>query len=306
MISRRSPFMTAIATTAIIIAANSAIASPIIDAPLSNPLYSGNFIVRADGYICASMSCSPQHSGVDQAITGQGTLSYSGSATLQSDGSFSIPPSNYTPGATASGSLTFSETPSPSLTMSGTAWTVGVNGANAQVNIGNANLNYTMFIEGPTPTVQVKVDAHGAVTVSSIAAGGSNDFATVYFGVAGQFFNTATVGTGNGLITNSFDNTNTYVLSTNYAYSLDLYGHLQVSVSGNQGGGTSTFSGWIDPTFTIVGDNADAYTISFSPGIGNSMGAVPEPSTWAMMMLGFAGVGFMAFRRKPETPLIAA
>lgn len=26
--------------------------------------------------------------------------------------------------------------------------------------------------------------------------------------------------------------------------------------------------------------------------------AVPEPSTWAMMMLGFAGVGFMAYRRK--------
>ena len=26
--------------------------------------------------------------------------------------------------------------------------------------------------------------------------------------------------------------------------------------------------------------------------------AVPEPSTWAMMMLGFAGLGFMAYRRK--------
>jgi hypothetical protein len=26
--------------------------------------------------------------------------------------------------------------------------------------------------------------------------------------------------------------------------------------------------------------------------------AVPEPSTWAMMILGFLGVGFMAWRRK--------
>ena len=26
--------------------------------------------------------------------------------------------------------------------------------------------------------------------------------------------------------------------------------------------------------------------------------AVPEPSTWAMMILGFVGVGFMAYRRK--------
>ncbi|MEH2517331.1 hypothetical protein V1279_002904 [Bradyrhizobium sp. AZCC 1610] len=29
-----------------------------------------------------------------------------------------------------------------------------------------------------------------------------------------------------------------------------------------------------------------------------TVGAVPEPSTWAMMILGFAGVGFLAYRRK--------
>ncbi len=34
--------------------------------------------------------------------------------------------------------------------------------------------------------------------------------------------------------------------------------------------------------------------------------AVPEPSTWAMMILGFAGVGFMAYRRKSKPALTAA
>ena len=34
--------------------------------------------------------------------------------------------------------------------------------------------------------------------------------------------------------------------------------------------------------------------------------AVPEPSTWAMILLGFAGLGFMAYRRKAEPALIAA
>jgi PEP-CTERM motif len=29
-------------------------------------------------------------------------------------------------------------------------------------------------------------------------------------------------------------------------------------------------------------------------------GAVPEPSTWAMLILGFVGLGFMAYRRKPS------
>jgi hypothetical protein len=34
---------------------------------------------------------------------------------------------------------------------------------------------------------------------------------------------------------------------------------------------------------------------------------VPEPSTWAMMILGFGGVGFMAYRRKRnENALTAA
>ena len=27
-------------------------------------------------------------------------------------------------------------------------------------------------------------------------------------------------------------------------------------------------------------------------------GTVPEPSTWAMMILGFAGVGYMTYRRR--------
>ena len=34
--------------------------------------------------------------------------------------------------------------------------------------------------------------------------------------------------------------------------------------------------------------------------------AVPEPSTWAMILLGFAGVGFMAYRRNSKPVLMAA
>jgi hypothetical protein len=40
----------------------------------------------------------------------------------------------------------------------------------------------------------------------------------------------------------------------------------------------------------------------FNPGSlitgGTIAEAVPEPSTWAMMILGFAGIGFMTYRRK--------
>jgi len=35
-------------------------------------------------------------------------------------------------------------------------------------------------------------------------------------------------------------------------------------------------------------------------------GAVPEPSTWAMMILGFAGVGYLAYRRRKQPSLLAS
>jgi len=38
----------------------------------------------------------------------------------------------------------------------------------------------------------------------------------------------------------------------------------------------------------------------------NQVAPVPEPSTWAMMILGFAGIGFMAYRRKSKPALMAA
>jgi hypothetical protein len=40
--------------------------------------------------------------------------------------------------------------------------------------------------------------------------------------------------------------------------------------------------------------------------VADNISAVPEPSTWAMMLLGFGGVGFMAYRRKYKAALLAA
>jgi hypothetical protein len=33
--------------------------------------------------------------------------------------------------------------------------------------------------------------------------------------------------------------------------------------------------------------------------------AVPEPSTWAMMIVGFLGIGVMAYRRRAGAPIAA-
>jgi hypothetical protein len=41
-------------------------------------------------------------------------------------------------------------------------------------------------------------------------------------------------------------------------------------------------------------------------GFNEQVAAVPEPSTWAMMLLGFAGVGFLAYRRRNQISSHAA
>jgi hypothetical protein len=60
------------------------------------------------------------------------------------------------------------------------------------------------------------------------------------------------------------------------------------SVSGSNG--SSSFPLALSDSFDILG--------IASP--------VPEPSTWAMMIIGFCGVGFMAYRRKSRLTLSAA
>ena len=49
--------------------------------------------------------------------------------------------------------------------------------------------------------------------------------------------------------------------------------------------------------FDIGGDNLSLNATNVALTIG-AVGAVPEPSTWAMLLLGFCGLGFMACGRK--------
>ena len=51
-------------------------------------------------------------------------------------------------------------------------------------------------------------------------------------------------------------------------------------------------------TFSDGANDSNAF--EFLVGQANTVTSVPEPSTWAMLILGFAGVGFMAYRRKNQ------
>lgn len=69
---------------------------------------------------------------------------------------------------------------------------------------------------------------------------------------------------------------------------------------------------YADPQVSFAsGFNSTGYTLEFSPGILNGPpldyipSAIPEPSTWAMMLLGFAGLGFAGRRMARKNTVLA-
>jgi PEP-CTERM motif len=78
---------------------------------------------------------------------------------------------------------------------------------------------------------------------------------------------------------------------------------LGASGTGNQNSPTNnqwvTITG-LGPFTTVDFHDAGKNAFEFSLGSG-----VPEPSTWAMMVLGFAGLGYAAFRRAHKTTVSA-
>jgi hypothetical protein len=92
-----------------------------------------------------------------------------------------------------------------------------------------------------------------------------------------------------------------FSVTTNQIYTVTLETYLSANV---YRGANASLSAFVDPTFTIDPTNSDIGQLAliFSPNIG----AVPEPSTWAMMILGFFGVGFMAHRRKSKPAMMVA
>ena len=47
--------------------------------------------------------------------------------------------------------------------------------------------------------------------------------------------------------------------------------------------------------YTLIADGAGGFGFDFAIG-----GAVPEPSTWAMMLIGFGALGYAGYRRRRE------
>ena len=88
-----------------------------------------------------------------------------------------------------------------------------------------------------------------------------------------------------------------FQIDTNTQYVVELYAEL--------GGGPtlSDAKSFVDPMFTTP----NGYQLFLSPGILNGTpGGVPEPSTWAMLLIGFAGLGFAGLRASRKAAAVSA
>jgi hypothetical protein len=85
---------------------------------------------------------------------------------------------------------------------------------------------------------------------------------------------------------------------TNWFLWLNNNGYPNISTIGNDNG---SLSGYVCNGCGSL-DMEQAQGELYDSSIGNvgtwQVYDVPEPSTWAMMVLGFAGIGFMAYRQK--------
>ena len=176
-----------------------------------------------------------------------------------------------------------------------------------------ANLSYYVQYLNAPGTYQVALHATNSFSSSFAINTNANAQAYLAFGTPGA--NTGTINNFQAILYETTDCANhcpigeanftnpqpfpaivplEMVANTPYLVTLQLFIGPGPFPTGDQ------LSALIDPTFATseLGGN-----FVFSPDI---TAGVPEASTWAMMLLGVAGVGFMAYRRKVKPALMAA
>jgi hypothetical protein len=170
-------------------------------------------------------------------------------------------------------------------------------------NTAQASFSYAAIIQanGVLPpgvtTVPVLVVTQGATSLFGSAAQSSLSSVTAEVDVS--------MG-GTSLLQSVASGSNGAFIST-VLFDWDLASAVQVDldVSAFIAAGGSSFNGgysaWADPVFTIDPNFAykDSFSIQFSPGVLNvdSIAAVPEPETYAMLL---AGLGLLGWRTRQQ------
>lgn len=135
----------------------------------------------------------------------------------------------------------------------------------------------------------------GTFGFDDIAEGAFSHTFTFQFPSAG--FSTATITTGLTIAGTNFDFTS--VSLNGHSFDLSPNGPIEFGSIFKQ----AVTAGWQTLTVTGVSDGNASFggTVAFAPSA-----AVPEPATWAMMIIGFTGAGVAIRRRRRDSSVAFA
>jgi len=146
------------------------------------------------------------------------------------------------------------------------------------------------YLNSTTPSSGFGSQGQGLYTITTLQ---SNDPPNYSF-IKGASFAYQNVSVSAAATTASLATTFTLVLNTDTPqWTVELL------VNGVQVGGTGTYT--VNPSNInqlVIGSYSETADFANVTLTNDQVAAVPEPSTWAMMVLGFGGLGFLAYRRK--------
>jgi hypothetical protein len=162
-------------------------------------------------------------------------------------------------------------------------------------------LTYYFEVLGPGPSAPLEIGADLLQTT----VGNGYAFAEVVIGlgseVIGQQAICSDLCPDNGEV---FNGTLDFEATTGVVYDLHLEVEAGTAFSEDPNSGTASADPhiFVNPTFPDAAD----YSIVLSPGVGNAVPTIPEPRTWAMTLIGFAGLGLARYRVLRKTIAAAA
>lgn len=154
-----------------------------------------------------------------------------------------------------------------------------------------ANVSGSLDLTGATPACSCGSQPYIWAAEGFLHTGNSSFTGDDYYGVTG----TATFGSGG-----QFDASSTTGDDFGLAAGAGGDANFEVPAGYVSGSALSSSATWTNQTFAALGLTPGTYTYTLPNDsiTVNIEGAVPEPATWAMMLVGFGAIGWQMRRRK--------